>query len=88
MSLTERDVIVRRQPKQDEYYFKWNPSTALCYHNKLRCENCSNRFICNSYNYAYNEYKIKPIKYATIKTYQNIGEGTGENAFSHYTWYL
>ena len=63
-----------QQADYTKSYKYWNATTALCYHNKLCCENCSNKQICDSYIYAFNEYKIKPIKYATIKTYQNIGK--------------
>lgn len=73
MSLSNEQYI-SKQPTKDFSYTKWNPTTALCYHNNLCCENCSNKQVCNSYDYAYNEYKIKPIKYAVIKTYQNIGK--------------
>ena len=63
-----------KQPKKDMSYAKWNRTTALCYHNKLCCENCSNKQVCDSYVYTVNDYGIKAIQYATIRTLQTIGE--------------
>lgn len=85
MSLAKRGRKIKfKQPKKDFSYTKWNATTALCYYNNLCCENCSNKQICDSYDYAYNEYLIKPIKYATIKTYQNIGKGIGKGSYKRY----
>lgn len=83
MSLSNKKYI-SKQPRHDRSYTKWNATTALCYHNNLCCENCSNKQVCDSYLYAVNEYGIKPIKYAAIKTYQNIGKGKGKHHFKRY----
>ena len=83
MSLSNKKYI-SKQPTKGFSYTKWNATTALCYHNNLCCENCSNKQVCGSYLYAVNEYGIKPIKYAAIKTYQNIGKGSGKNHFKRY----
>ena len=74
MSVINTKNHISKQPLHDRSYTKWNATTALCYHNNLCCENCSNKQVCDSYDYAYNEYQLKPIKYATIKTYQHIGK--------------
>lgn len=84
MANKKKEPEKTKQPKKDFSYTKWNPTTALCYYNNLCCENCYNKQICDSYDYAYNEYKIKPIKYATIKTYQNIGKGIGKGSYKRY----
>ena len=67
-------MTIHQQPKQARAYQRWNTTTATCYAHKCRCTGCPNADTCNSYVYAVNEYGIKPMKYATIKTYQNIGE--------------
>jgi hypothetical protein len=69
MSLTQK-----HKQEKDFAYTKWNTTTAICYHNNLCCANCSNRQVCDNYSFSKNEYGIKPVKYATIKTYQNIGK--------------
>lgn len=70
----EYSMTIHHQPKQARAYRKWNTTTATCYAHKCCCNGCPNEDTCNSYLYAVNEYGIKPMKYATIKTYQNIGE--------------
>jgi hypothetical protein len=70
----EYSMTTKHQPKQARAYQRWNTGTATCYANNCCCNRCPNEEVCNSYIYAVNEYGIKPMKYATIKTYQNIGE--------------
>ena len=70
----EYSMTIHQQTKQARAYLRWNTTTATCYAHKCRCTGCPNADTCNSYVYAVNEYGIKPMKYATIKTYQNIGE--------------
>ena len=70
----EYSMTTKHQPQQARAYQRWNTGTATCYANNCCCNRCPNEEVCNSYIYAVNEYGIKPMKYATIKTYQNIGE--------------
>lgn len=75
----EYSMTIHHQPKQARSYQRWNTGTATCYAHNCSCTGCPNEETCNSYVYAVNEYGIKPMKYATIKTYQNIGEADYKN---------
>jgi hypothetical protein len=75
----EYSMTIHHQPKQARSYQRWNTGTATCYAHNCTCTGCPNEDTCNSYVYAVNEYGIKPMKYATIKTYQNIGEADYKN---------
>lgn len=58
--------------RNSELYQKWNSTTALCFINKTKCEECINAHACNGKKNE-NPYFIKPIKYATLMTYANCG---------------
>lgn len=58
-------------------YWEWTFQTACCFKYKTKCKECPNDIVCNKYNSCMKEsqmdYKIHPIKYATLQTYKNIG---------------
>lgn len=53
-------------------YTYWTPITAFCFERKLKCKDCSEAFLCAKRQYN-NDYGIKPIKFAALQTYANIG---------------
>ena len=55
-------------------FMHWNPTTRLCYNRKMVCEGCPNKEICDMQPWNRNPLKIKNIKYAVMRTLQNIGE--------------
>lgn len=56
-----------------EMYRHWNYTTACCFLHKTKCELCPNEIVCSKINKPVGDYYIHPIKYATLKTYANIG---------------
>lgn len=53
-------------------YHYWTTLTAFCYERKFKCEGCSEAYFCAKRPYD-NDYGIKPLKFAALQTYANIG---------------
>ena len=57
-----------------EQYHCWTVITAFCFERKCKCEGCSELNVgCKVKPIHTNPYHIKPVKYAALKTYANIG---------------
>ena len=54
-------------------YQKWNATTALCYHNHMRCDICSHEDACDLAEPVWNEFGMKNVKFATLMTMRNCG---------------
>ena len=54
-------------------YKQWNYTTACCFKYKTNCDKCPNTIVCSRHTHWVGDYKIHPVKYATLKTYANIG---------------
>lgn len=55
-------------------YHYWTPITAFCFERKCKCEGCCELNVaCRVNPTRENQYNIKPVKYAALKTYANIG---------------
>lgn len=52
----------------------WNALTISCYKRNMICEGCPNKKVCEIEPWNKNPLGIKNIKYAVIRTLQNIGE--------------
>ena len=54
----------------------WTKITKTCYEHNMICEGCPNNtnFLCKKEPWVRNPYGIKNIKYAVIRTLNNIGE--------------
>lgn len=65
--------ISKKRPQDNPLYRKWNRTTALCYHNHMRYDICSNEDICNMAEPVWNEFGLKNMKYATLMTMRNCG---------------
>lgn len=57
-------------------FMHWTPITRECYKRKMVCEGCpnNNERVCNKRPWNKNPLGIKNIKYAVMRTLQNIGE--------------
>ena len=55
-------------------YYKWNATTALCFHNNMICNNCASKDACRRGEQLPNEFNLKNVKFATLMTYRNIGK--------------
>lgn len=64
-----------------EMYRHWNYTTACCFLHKTNCEKCPNKIVCAQIKRPVGDYKIHPVKYATLKTYANIGLEGFKRAF-------
>ena len=53
-------------------YHYWTPITAFCFERKCRCVNCSEKYFCIKKT-TNNDYGMKPVKYAALQTYANMG---------------
>lgn len=53
-------------------YKYWTTITAFCYERKCKCENCSESYLCAK-RPINNIYGMKPIKFAALQTFANIG---------------
>ena len=52
----------------------WTTLTAFCFERKCKCEGCCEANVaCKVKPIHTNPYNIKPIKYAALQTYANIG---------------
>lgn len=60
-------------------YRKWNDLTRACYNRHCVCLGCENRAICNVRPMSINPLNMKPVKYAVLMTYKNIGKEGLEN---------
>lgn len=58
----------------ERMYIHWNNLTKTCYKQNMICENCPNKLICSIKPWNINPYNIKNIKYAVLKTLENVGE--------------
>ena len=57
-----------------EQYMRWTTKTAFCFERKCRCEGCCEANLdCRIKPIHPNIYHMKPIKYAALKTFANIG---------------
>lgn len=65
-----------------EMYKQWNYTTACCFKHKCKCDRCPNVIVCSQITNPVGDYKIHPVKYATIKTYANIGLKGYKRAFT------
>lgn len=52
-------------------YFRWNYTTACCYKYKTKCAICPNQITCSIVENKI--HGMHPIKYAMLKTLENIG---------------
>lgn len=64
-------------------YRSWNYTTACCFKYKTDCKICPNKIVCAKYTKPVGNYYIHPVKYATLKTYANIGLEGYESAFAN-----
>lgn len=59
---------------------RWTDLAKHCYQRKCRCEGCSEEYgaCVERWDAKHNEYGIKPMKYAVLMTYAEIGKPEGE----------
>jgi hypothetical protein len=57
---------------------RWTFQTLCCYKYKTNCGLCPNSIVCEKYVKTKNEYNLKPVKYAMLKTLEKIGKPRGE----------
>ena len=62
-------------------YMHWTPLAAFCFERKFKCENCSEAYFCSRRPFN-NEYGMKPLKFAALQTFANIGTDGLENALN------
>lgn len=62
------------EPPPNSLYKKWNLSTYICWKNNCDCSNCEQSCICDSYVPMVKiPYGLKAMKYAVLKTKENVG---------------
>ena len=54
-------------------FYKWNFTTAICFKNRMICGRCNNQEVCAVEPIHTNKYNMRPVKYAALMTYKNIG---------------
>lgn len=55
-------------------YHYWTSITAFCFERRCKCEGCCESYVaCKVEPFVYNQYGMKPVKYAALQTYANIG---------------
>ena len=60
--------------KRTNQYRYWTTLTAFCFERGCKCEGCCELNVaCRVKPLHTNPYKIKPVKYAALKTFANIG---------------
>ena len=64
-------------------YMMWTTLTAFCFERKCKCEGCCELDVaCRVKPMARIPYDIKPVKYAAIRTFANIGYDGYQRALS------
>ena len=53
-------------------YRYWTAKTAFCFERRCKCEGCSEVNFCEK-KPLNNYYNLKPLKFAAIETFKNIG---------------
>ena len=56
---------------------RWTFQTLCCYKYKTNCEICPESIVCGKYSPTINEYNLKPVKYAMLKTLEKLGKPKG-----------
>ncbi|MBQ2175392.1 MAG: hypothetical protein II453_10095 [Alphaproteobacteria bacterium] len=55
---------------------RWTFQTTCCYKYKGYCKECPENIVCSRFE-TNNPYSVKPVKYAMILTYSQIGKPKG-----------